>query len=151
AGDGPPRGRAQPDEEGRHARVRGRGVWPRRGVHAHGAQPPYRPHLHGRPSHSRPGPTFMDVPLDTFMLGAADVPEAAEHLTADLGPSPDPDLIQQAARLIREAERPAVIAGGTVWWRHPEAEWKQLAGPPPLPLVVNGMARGVLPPGHPLF
>ena len=99
----------------------------------------------------RTGPTFMDVPLDTFMLGAADVPEATEHLTADLGPPPDPDLVQQAARLIREAERPAVIAGGTVWWAHAEAELKNLVETAHLPLIVNGMARGVLPPRHPLF
>src|SRR6202049_5082653 len=99
----------------------------------------------------RTGPTFMDVPLDTFMLGAADVPEATEHLTADLGPPPAPHLIQQAARLIREAERPAVIAGGTVWWAHAEAELKNLVETAHLPLTVNGMARGVLPPGHPLF
>jgi acetolactate synthase I/II/III large subunit len=99
----------------------------------------------------RTGPTFMDVPLDTFMLGAADVPEATEHLTADLGPPPDPDLVQLAARLIRDAERPAVIAGGTVWWAHAEGEMKALVETAHLPLTVNGMARGVLPPGHPLF
>src|SRR5258708_19667089 len=57
----------------------------------------------------RTGPTFMDVPLDTFMLGAADVPEATEHLTPDLGSSPDPDLIQLAPRLIREPEPPPDI------------------------------------------
>jgi acetolactate synthase-1/2/3 large subunit len=99
----------------------------------------------------RTGPTFMDVPLDTFMLGAADVPEATEHLTADLGPPPDPDLVQLAARLIREAERPAVIAGGTVWWAHAETELKALVETAHLPLTVNGMARGMLPAGHPLF
>jgi acetolactate synthase I/II/III large subunit len=99
----------------------------------------------------RTGPTFMDVPLDTFMLGAADVPEATEHLTADPGPPPDPDLVQLAARLIREAERPAVIAGGTVWWAHAETELKALVETAHLPLTVNGMARGVLPRGHPLF
>ena len=99
----------------------------------------------------RTGPTFMDVPLDTFMLGAADVPEATEHLTADLGPPPDPDLVREAARLIREAEHPAVIAGGTVWWAHAETELKALVETAHLPLTVNGMARGVLPAGHPLF
>jgi acetolactate synthase-1/2/3 large subunit len=98
----------------------------------------------------RTGPTFMDVPLDVF-FGAADVPEATEHLTPDLGQSPDPDLIERAARLIREAERPAVIAGGTVWWAHAEAELKALVEAAHLPLSVNGMARGMLPPGHPLF
>jgi acetolactate synthase-1/2/3 large subunit len=99
----------------------------------------------------RTGPTFIDVPLDTFMFGAADVPEATEHLTVDLGPPPDPDLIQQAARMIREAERPAVIAGGSVWWAHAEAELQRLVESAHLPLSVNGMARGTLPRGHPLF
>jgi acetolactate synthase-1/2/3 large subunit len=93
----------------------------------------------------------MDVPVDTFMLGAADVPEATEHLTADLGPPPDPDLVQEAARLIRAAERPAVIAGSSVWWAHAETELRNLVEAAHLPLSVNGMARGMLPPGHPLF
>jgi acetolactate synthase-1/2/3 large subunit len=99
----------------------------------------------------RTGPVFMDVPVDTFMLGAADVPEATEHLTADLGPPPDLDLVQQAARLIREAERPSVIAGGSVWFAHAEADLKNLVEWAQLPLSVNGMARGMLPRGHPLF
>ena len=99
----------------------------------------------------RTGPVFMDVPVDVFMLGTADVPEATEHLTPDLGPWPDPDLIQLTARLIKEAERPAVIAGGSVWWAHAEAELKELVEAAHLPLCVNGMARGTLPPGHPLF
>jgi acetolactate synthase I/II/III large subunit len=98
----------------------------------------------------RTGPTFMDVPLDVF-FGAADVPEATEHLTPDLGSSPDPDQIARAAQLIREAERPAVIAGGSVWWAHAEDELKALVETAHLPLTVNGMARGMLPPGHPLF
>ncbi|MHB8612590.1 MAG: acetolactate synthase [Candidatus Dormibacteraceae bacterium] len=98
----------------------------------------------------RTGPTFMDVPLDVF-FGATDVPEATEHLTPDLGPSPDPDQISRAAQLIREAQRPAVIAGGSVWWAHAEDELKALVETADLPLTVNGMARGMLPPGHPLF
>ncbi|HSS94113.1 MAG TPA: acetolactate synthase [Candidatus Dormibacteraeota bacterium] len=98
----------------------------------------------------RTGPVFMDVPLDVF-FGSDDVPEATEHLTPDLGPLPDPDAIEQAARLIRDAQRPAVIAGGTVWWSRAEDELKQLVETAHLPLNVNGMARGVLPAGHPLF
>jgi acetolactate synthase-1/2/3 large subunit len=98
----------------------------------------------------RTGPVFMDIPLDVF-FGAADIPEATEHLTPDLGPSPDPDAVEQIARLIGKAERPAVIAGGGVWWAHAEEELKRLVEVAHLPLNVNGMARGVLPPGHPLF
>jgi acetolactate synthase-1/2/3 large subunit len=98
----------------------------------------------------RTGPVFMDVPIDTF-FSAADTPEATEHLTPDLGPSPDPDAIARAAKLIRAAERPAVIAGGGVWWSHAEGELTRLVENAHLPLCVNGMARGMLPPGHPLF
>jgi acetolactate synthase-1/2/3 large subunit len=98
----------------------------------------------------RTGPVFMDIPLDVF-FGAADVPEATEHLTPDLGPPPDPDAVEQAARLIKQAQRPAVIAGGSVWWAHAEKELVRLVETAHLPLCVNGLARGMLPPGHPLF
>ena len=98
----------------------------------------------------RTGPVFMDIPLDV-LFGADDMPEATEHLTPDLGPLPDPDAVDKAARLIREAERPAIIAGGSVWWAHAEAELRSLVEGAHLPLCVNGMARGMLPPGHPLF
>jgi acetolactate synthase-1/2/3 large subunit len=98
----------------------------------------------------RTGPVFMDVPLDVF-FGAADVPEATEHLTPDLGPLPDPDEVKRIAHLLRQAQRPAVIAGGSVWWVHAEDELRRLVEVAHLPLNVNGMARGILPPGHPLF
>ncbi|MFI5284220.1 MAG: thiamine pyrophosphate-dependent enzyme, partial [Candidatus Dormibacterales bacterium] len=96
------------------------------------------------------GPVFMDVPLDVF-FGAADVPEATERLMPDPGPPPDPDLIARAAALIREAKRPSVVAGGGVWWARAEDELRALVELAQLPLTVNGMARGMLPPGHPLF
>jgi acetolactate synthase-1/2/3 large subunit len=101
-------------------------------------------------SSRRTGPVFMDVPLDVF-FGAADIPEATEHLTPDLGPLPDPDTVKQIVRLLRDARRPAVIAGASVWWARGEVELKRFVEAAHLPLNVNGMARGVLPPGHPLF
>ena len=97
----------------------------------------------------RTGPVFMDIPIDVF-FSAADLPEATEHLVADPGPPPNPDLVEQAARLIRGAERPAVLAGSGVWWAHAEHELVALVENAQLPLVVNGMARGVLPRGHAL-
>lgn len=98
----------------------------------------------------RTGPVFMDIPIDVF-FGAADLPEATEHLTPDPGPPPDPDQVDRAARLIRDAKRPAILAGGGVWWAHAEEELRALAESAQLPVAVNGMARGVLPADHPLF
>ena len=98
----------------------------------------------------RTGPVFMDVPIDVF-FSAADLPEATEHLTADPGPPPDHEQLREAARALREAKRPVVIAGGGVWWAHAEDELRGLVEAGRLPLTVNGMARGMLPPSHPLF
>jgi len=98
----------------------------------------------------RTGPVFMDVPIDVF-FSAADLPEATEHLTVDPGPPPDTEQIGEAARALREATRPVVIAGGGVWWAHAEKELRALVEDGQLPLVVNGMARGMLPPSHPLL
>jgi acetolactate synthase-1/2/3 large subunit len=98
----------------------------------------------------RTGPVFMDVPIDVF-FGAADLPEATEHLTPDHGSPPDHTLIERAARLMQGAERPVVIAGGGVWWAHAEAELRELVEVANVPMTVNGMARGMLPPTHPLI
>jgi acetolactate synthase-1/2/3 large subunit len=98
----------------------------------------------------RTGPVFMDIPIDVF-FGAADLPEATEHLTPDPGPPPGPAQVDAAARLLGSAERPVVIAGGGMWWAHAEAELRQLVEVANVPLTVSGMARGMLPPAHPLF
>jgi acetolactate synthase-1/2/3 large subunit len=97
----------------------------------------------------RTGPTFIDVPIDVF-FGAAEVPEAQEHLVPDRGPPPDPDAIVEVARLLGEARRPALLAGGAIWWAHAEAELVRLAEAAQVPVVTNGLARGMLPPTHPL-
>jgi len=97
----------------------------------------------------RTGPVFMDIPIDVF-FGAADYPEATEHLTRDPGPPPDHDQLRDIARGLREAQRPVVIAGGGVWWAHAEDELRSLVQGGRLPLLVNGMARGMLPPSHAL-
>ncbi len=98
----------------------------------------------------RTGPVFMDIPIDVF-FGAADYPESTEHLTRDPGPPPDHEELHDVARALREAERPVVVAGGGVWWAHAEDELRGLVEAGRLPLTVNGMARGMLPPSHPLF
>ncbi len=98
----------------------------------------------------RTGPVFMDIPIDVF-FGAADLPEATEHLVADPGSPPDPTELAEAARALRQAARPVVVAGGGVWWAHAEDELRELVEKGGVPLIVNGMARGMLPREHPLY
>src|SRR5262245_60556954 len=85
----------------------------------------------------RTGPVFMDIPIDVF-FGAADLPEATEHLTPDPGPPPDPDAISAVVAALRDAKRPVVLAGAGVWWAHAEVELRELVEAEQLPLLVNG-------------
>jgi acetolactate synthase-1/2/3 large subunit len=98
----------------------------------------------------RTGPTFLDVPVDVFLQSAAP-PEDGTAPAADPGPGPDPGEVRRIVTLLREAERPAIVAGSTVWWSCAEAELLQLAEAAGTPVVLNGMARGMVPPDHPLF
>ena len=100
----------------------------------------------------RTGPTFLDIPVDVFLAGA-EVPEEGpppEGPARGL-PEPDPEQIRLVAGMLRRARRPAIAAGSTVWWAHAEEELVRLAETAAVPVVLNGMARGMLPPTHPLF
>ncbi len=100
----------------------------------------------------RTGPTFLDVPVDVFLEGAG-VPgeEAVTEDPAGGLPEPDPEQVRLVAGMLRRARRPAIVAGSTVWWAHAEEELVRLAEAAAIPVVLNGMARGMLPPTHPLF
>lgn len=93
------------------------------------------------------GPVFLDFPLDVlFAGGEADIPAAAEPRGAE----PDPDDIARAAALIATAERPALVAGGDVWW---DGAWEPLRRAVEelrVPTFVNGLGRGCLPADHEL-
>lgn len=98
----------------------------------------------------RTGPTYLDVPLDVF-FGSADLPEGTSPVQPERGPAPDPDEVGRIVGLLREARQPAIVAGGTVWWAGAEEELARLAEAADAPVVLNGMARGMLPPDHRLF
>ena len=98
----------------------------------------------------RTGPVFLDVPLDVFFQSTEAEP-AASPAHAERGPSPDPDQVRRIVDLLREAERPALVAGSGVWWASAEEQLVRFAEAARLPAVLNGMARGMLPPEHPLF
>ena len=95
------------------------------------------------------GPTFLDFPLDVVfsqadgVLGEGEAPAAA----APAGPADD-DQIERAAALLREAERPAIMAGTGLYWGHGEQALRQLSEQLGIPVFLNGLARGCLPADH---
>src|SRR5882757_981289 len=92
------------------------------------------------------GPTFVDYPLDVvFSEAQAGVPDAPAV------PERVPDGVEEAAKLLAEAERPAIMAGTNLYWAHAESELRELAEALGIPVFLNGLGRGCLPPDHELY
>ncbi len=102
----------------------------------------------------RPGPVLLELPMDVLdaPVEEADVvfPEPARSRTGSNVPG-NLELVRQAAELLRKAERPAIIAGNTVYWSQAAAELKQFIEILQAPIYLNGMGRGCISPDHPLF
>ncbi|MFY9579394.1 MAG: thiamine pyrophosphate-dependent enzyme [Gaiellaceae bacterium] len=95
------------------------------------------------------GPVYLELPMDV-LFGDAPAQKLGRSRT-DARTFGDPREVMKAAELLNGAERPAVIAGGGVWW---DKAWKQLASFAQngrLPVYLNGSGRGALPPDHELF
>jgi acetolactate synthase-1/2/3 large subunit len=95
------------------------------------------------------GPVFLDFPLDVvFSEGAEPEPEPA---TAASGSGLDSRALDRAAALLREAERPVIMAGTNLYWGRGEGALRELAEARGIPVFLNGLARGCLPADHELF
>jgi acetolactate synthase-1/2/3 large subunit len=94
------------------------------------------------------GPAFVDFPLDyVFMEG--DVPDAAPEPLRE--GAVDGDALDRAAELLREAERPVIMAGTNAYWARAEHALLALAEELRIPVFLNGLARGMVPADHELF
>jgi acetolactate synthase-1/2/3 large subunit len=94
------------------------------------------------------GPVFVDVPMDQ-LFGSADVEPPARR--ARDRSQPDPDDLTAVAALLATAERPVLVLGSDVWLDGAEDAATRFAEEIGLPVVANGMGRGILPLGHPLL
>ena len=98
----------------------------------------------------RPGPVFLELAWDVLSNGVESDVLPTNYRTRARQP-PDPILLEQAAKLLDQAERPAVIAGSSVWFDDAAAPLEALAQKAGLPVFLNGAGRGSLPYGHPHF
>lgn len=97
---------------------------------------------------SHRGPVFVDVPMDEFF-------NTAESPTTTVAPAalvePDPDSLTEIAELIGAAQRPVLILGTDVWMDGGDEAALRLVEGIGIPVITNGMGRGVIPGGHPLL
>ena len=97
---------------------------------------------------SHRGPTFLDVPMDQFFDKASverPAVGARERLEAD------PDAVARVGALLAGASRPVLVLGTDVWADGAEQAALRLVEQTGVPVITNGMGRGVIPGGHPLL
>jgi acetolactate synthase-1/2/3 large subunit len=98
------------------------------------------------------GPAFLDFPLDHVFMEGEEPDGGSEGLPEPhLGPAADGGAIERAAALLRDAERPVIMAGTNLYWGRGEDALRALAEELGIPVFLNGLARGCLPADHELF
>jgi acetolactate synthase-1/2/3 large subunit len=97
---------------------------------------------------SHRGPVFVDIPLDEFFNTATSTrPEVGPRQRVE----PDGDAISEVAELLGQCERPVLILGTDVWADGAEDAALRLVEEAGLPVITNGMGRGLIPGGHPML
>jgi len=97
---------------------------------------------------SHRGPVFLDVPMDELFNTAEVVrPPVEAHRRTE----PDGEALAEIAELLGSASRPVLVLGTDVWADGAEAAALRLVEQVGIPVITNGMGRGVVPGGHPLL
>jgi acetolactate synthase-1/2/3 large subunit len=95
------------------------------------------------------GPTFLDFPLDYVFMSAPEPDGGPRCAPSPRGP--DAGELERAATLLRDAERPVVMAGTDLYWGHGEQALMELVETLRVPVYLNGLARGCVAADHELF
>jgi len=99
----------------------------------------------------RPGPVFLELPIDVLFARAEEEKGVfPENYRAKSPAGPGSEALGQALQWIREAERPAILAGGGVWFAQAAKELTAFAELTNTPVMANAKARGVISEEHPL-
>ncbi|MBY0526533.1 MAG: hypothetical protein K2R98_24270 [Gemmataceae bacterium] len=100
----------------------------------------------------RPGPVFLEIPRDILdaTVDESAVVDPGKYRSSGKAQA-DAQLVEEAARLLSDAERPVVLAGSQVWHCRGVQELQDFIAAGSLPVFLNGAARGALPHTHPLL
>ncbi len=99
----------------------------------------------------RPGPVHLTIPIDILSRDTVPAPlPLAEGDVPQASLQPEPDLVGKAMTLLREAERPILIAGSGAWWAQASSELQRFVELTRIPLFTIGLSRGLVSDDHPL-
>jgi acetolactate synthase I/II/III large subunit len=97
----------------------------------------------------RPGAVYLELPQD-ILLQAASEPEPGAGFPSPI-PRPAAPLgdLEQTVAILRQAERPLLIAGGGAFWSGAGEELIAFAERAHVPVITTSAARGLIPDRHP--
>jgi thiamine pyrophosphate-dependent acetolactate synthase large subunit-like protein len=99
----------------------------------------------------RPGPVFLELPIDVLFARAEEEKVVfPESYRPKSPPGPSRESLAQALQWLCEAERPAILAGGGVWFAQAAKELVEFAELTHTPVMANAKARGAISEEHPL-
>ncbi len=123
-----------------------------RSVHQTGRIPEYLSIAFRQMFAGRCGPAFLEIPIDVLLGGVEEGeaiwPEMYRTTSTAVG---DPGQIERAAALLSQAERPVIVGGSGIWWSDAQDPLRLFAERSGVPVYLNAMGRGCLPPSHPHF
>ncbi len=99
-----------------------------------------------------PGPVFLEVPINQ-LLGTYEEENIwfPTQYRTESGAAGDPRYIERALALIEKAERPVVMVGSQLRWSPRREAYPEFVRTFGMPVYVNGLGRGSLPPGDPHY
>jgi len=113
--------------------------------------PDYLDNAFAQATSGRPGPTYVDIPVD-ILTGKIDndAETPADNMPSYMETSNNTELIKQAFELLSTAERPIILAGSDIRWASTGDQLKSFIELTGIPLVTIDMAKGAVPDDHPL-
>jgi len=97
------------------------------------------------------GPVYVDVPKDVFAQETPyEIRDPASYRPAG-GAAPAPACVSQAVSLMRDAERPLIVAGGEFKWTGGVPDLMEFAGALGAPVVTSSGHRDLIANDHALF
>ncbi len=99
-----------------------------------------------------PGPVFLEMPIDQlFDAYEVEKVQFPTSYRSEAGIAGDPRYIEQALALIKQAAHPVALVGTQLRWSVRREAYPEFARTFGMPIYVNGLGRGSLPPEDPHF
>jgi acetolactate synthase-1/2/3 large subunit len=99
-----------------------------------------------------PGPVYLEMPIDQlFNSYEEDRLVFPTRYRTEAGIAGDPRYVERAFELLRTAQRPVALVGSQLRWSRRREAYPEFVDTFGMPVYVNGLGRGSLPPHHPYF